>query len=101
MVEKHIISEYQIKRKNSKIPIIQKDTLNDYANKILAQDVFDINVGKISYKTENRAAVEWSFCSAILYMCIVATTHFLPNIKPSDFHRGESEIPEESPVLWN
>ena len=101
MVEKRIIYEYQIKNKHNKIPVIHKDTLNDYTNKILAQDVFNINVGKIPYKTESRAAAEWSFRSAISYMCVVAVTHFLPNIEPSDYHQRKSEIPEESLVLWN
>ena len=101
MVRATIIHETQLKRGNLTIPSVSEDTLYDYASRIMAQSVFNVNVGKIPYKTETRSTAEWSFRSTISFLLCVVLTHFIPDINPSDFHRRKSEIPEKSLMLWD
>ena len=101
IVKSRIIFEMQLKRKDNFIPKISDGTLNDYASRIMSQNIFNINVGKIPYKTETRSTAEWSFRSTISFALVNAITHFLPDTEPSDYHRRKSEIPAESLVLWD
>ena len=59
LVKERIIFEYK-KTDNNHIPSIHHDTLHDYVSKIVAQNIFNINVGKIPYKTKSRSTAEWT-----------------------------------------
>ena len=86
MVKNRIIHETQVKNRNLSLPTMHQDTLYNYTSCIMAQNMFNLNICKVPYKTETRSTAEWSFCSTISFLLTVVATHFLPNTEPSDCH---------------
>ena len=80
-VKKRIYKEWRKCRFNVDLPSISPTTLNSYASMIKAQNTFNV-YSTINNKTEARAIAEWFIRSTIAYLCVIATTHFVPNISP-------------------
>ena len=66
----------------------------------MCQKVFNI-YNSILRKTESRATAEWSYRSTICFAMANAVSHFLPNVKPSEYHRKKKEVEEDGRELWD
>ena len=99
LVKERIHKEYKKVKNTNFLPRISRHTLHKYASRIMAEKVFNIFSSIIS-KTESRVAAEWSIRSTIAYAMVVAVTHFLPFIQPTEYHRKKKEICENGQLLW-
>ena len=71
-----------------------------HASKVMSQKVFNIHAS-ISSKTESCETAEWLYRNAIAYVMSVASTHFLPFVKPSKWHCLKKELNTNSHELWD
>ena len=99
-VKQRIYKEWRKRRFNVDLPSISPTTLNSYASMIKAQNTFNV-YSTINNKTEARTVAEWSIRFTIAYLCVIATTHFVPNISPCRYHPKQKDLSTESVELWS
>ena len=86
LVEERILFEWRQGSKRKRLPYVSRTTLQKYASRVMTQKVFNI-LNSITRKTESRHAAKFSIRSTICYAMAVAVLHFLPIVKPYEYHR--------------
>ena len=99
IVKERINFEWKKNSKKQGLPYVSKISLLKYAQRIMTQKVFNI-LASISNKTESRHTAEWSIRSTICFVMAVAVLHFIPFIKPTEYHMKKKDIGEDGLELW-
>ena len=75
------------KRKFDSLPV---SSMSRVVNRVMGLHKFNI-MNTVSNKTQSRSAAEFSIRSAIAYMMVVLSSHFI-NAPPSTYHTRHEDI---------
>ena len=99
-IEAKIRRSFKKKNKLYQLPLaITPSILNAYVSIIKSQNIFNI-YSNVTNKTEARSIAEWSIRSTLAYTMVVATSHFIPNVKSNSFHPKKKDLSKQALEMW-